>query len=147
MIIIIIDLFEFRLNQLNISKHSYLSPNTPPKFIACKGILASISNRYLHQKKRSKLRGYTQNKAHKIHQYLTPEERNYWWRNDHNLTSIKKTESKFERDKNGNLLSKIFPICNTSEETRDHYNFDCPQITTFRRIIVTHVGEEDFTKD
>ena len=101
--------------------------------------------------KRNKIRNYTPNTAHKhihkIHQYLTPEERNYWWRLNHNLISIKKTEAKFKRDKEGNLSTPICPICKISEESRDHYNYDCNQVTIFRKIIANQTGKEDFTKE
>ena len=53
--------------------------------------------------KRNKTKDYIPNKAHKkvhkIQKYLTPEERNYWWRFNHKIISIKKTEIKFKRNK------------------------------------------------
>ena len=74
------------------------------------------------------MRGYTTNIAHKhvykIHQYLIPVEGNYWWKLNHNLISIKKTEAKFKRDKEGNPSTSICLVCNDSEEPRDHYNYN-----------------------
>ena len=102
-------------------------------------------------KKRNKIKDYIPNKAHKtvhkIQKYLTPEERNYWWRFNHKIISIKKTESKFKRDKEGNLVKPNCPVCNNSEETREHYEYDCPQLTNFRKKLARTIGSTDFTRE
>ena len=78
--------------------------------------------------KRNRIRKYTPNTAHavlyNIDKYLTPEERNYWWRLNHKLVSTKQTESKFKRDEEGNLVSNKCPICKTNKETKQHYTND-----------------------
>ena len=40
---------------------------------------------------------------------------------------------KLNGEKNINLVPPNFPLCNYKEETRDHYNFDFPEMTTFRK--------------
>ena len=68
--------------------------------------------------KRNKIKDYIPNKAHqtvhKIQKYLTPEERNYWWRYSHKIISIKKTENKFKRDKEGKLVKPKCSVCNNT---------------------------------
>mmetsp|Transcript_45019 Transcript_45019/g.54109 ORF Transcript_45019/g.54109 Transcript_45019/m.54109 type:complete len:196 (+) Transcript_45019:1-588(+) len=102
-------------------------------------------------KKRGKLRGYVPNIGHKhiqkIEKYLTPEERNYWWRMNHNIISTKRTEHKYKRDKNGNLTTPQCPVCKTAVETKEHYNYECPQLATFRQNIATLAQSKDFTRD
>ena len=39
------------------------------------------------------------------------------------------------------------PICKTTEETRDHYNYDYKQLAIFRKKIANLIEEEDFTKE
>ena len=72
--------------------------------------------------KRNRIRKCTPNPAHaviyKIDKYLTPDERNYWWRLNHKLVLTKHTESKFKRDDEGNLVSNKYPICKTSKERK-----------------------------
>ena len=84
---------------------------------------------------------------HSIHQHLTPEERNYWWKLNHNLTSIKQKEAKYKRDEIGNPASAMCPVCKTNKETRDHYNYDCKELTTFRKEVARIAGKDDFTRE
>ena len=101
--------------------------------------------------KRNKLKNYIPNIAHKtifkIQQYLTPEERHYWWRLNHNLISINKIENKYKRYKEGNIVPPNCPICNNPEETRDHYNYDCPSISTFRQNIALSIGKTELARN
>ena len=61
--------------------------------------------------------------------------------------SIKKTEAKYKTEKNGNLTTPNFPLYNNTEETREHYNYDCPQLTKYRKNIAAIIGKEDFSRD
>ena len=72
--------------------------------------------------------------------YLTPEKRNYWWRFNTKTLSIKKTESKFKRDKEGNLIKTNCPICNNPEEKREHYEYDFPQLNNFQKKLSVTIG-------
>mmetsp|Transcript_35726 Transcript_35726/g.43043 ORF Transcript_35726/g.43043 Transcript_35726/m.43043 type:complete len:102 (+) Transcript_35726:1-306(+) len=49
------------------------------------------------REKKCQLKNYTPNPAHKVvnkvQKFPTPEERNYWWKLNHNLISVKRTES------------------------------------------------------
>ena len=64
-------------------------------------------------KKRIPVKKYTPSISHKniqsIQKYLTPEERHYWWKLTHKIVSIKKTENKYKRDKNNNLVAAACP--------------------------------------
>ena len=98
---------------------------------------------------RTKLRNYTPKIAHKhihlIKHYLTPEERHFWWKLIHKLTSIKTIESKYKRDDNNNLVSAACPMCPTQDETRLHYEYDCPQLSQFRQQVAHLFRRKDFT--
>ena len=63
------------------------------------------------------------------------------------MISIKKTESKVKRDKEGNLVKPNCPVCNNSEETRENYEYDCPQLTNFREKLAITIGSTDFTRE
>ena len=101
--------------------------------------------------KRNRIRKYTPNTAHavlyNIDKYLTPEERNYWWRLNHKLVSTKQTESKFKRDEEGNLVSNKCPICKTSKETKQHYNNECPSIVKYRSRIAEKLNHKKITNE
>ena len=79
-------------------------------------------------KKRDRLRNYILNPAHRqiqrVKKYLTPEERNYWWRFNHGIISVKKTEAEYKHDKKGNLTIPSCPTCDHAEETLPHYTYD-----------------------
>ena len=101
--------------------------------------------------KRYKLKNYTPKEAHtninKIKCYLTPEERHFWWKLTHKTVSIKKTESKYKRDKCDNLVSAECPLCHHQEETRIHYEYECLPLMRFRRHIAQLLGKQDLTYD
>ena len=78
---------------------------------------------------------------------LTPDERNLWWRFNHKIISIKNIESKFKRDEEGNLVKPNCPICNNPEETREHYEYDCPQMTNFQKKLAKTIGSKYFTRE
>ena len=82
---------------------------------------------------------------HKIKKYLTPEERNYWWKLTHKIISVKKTESKYKRDQSDNLVSAECPLCHHPEETRQHYEYDCPTLSRFRHQIAHYLGKRELT--
>lgn len=69
------------------------------------------------------------------------------WKLNHNLVSVKKTENKYDRDKNGNLVQPNCPMCNYPTETRDHYNDDCPHISAFCQNVAKSVGRADFKRE
>ena len=100
--------------------------------------------------RRSKLHNYTPKNAHKniyiIKPYLTPEERHFWWKLTHRLTSIRKTESKYKRDDKNNLVSANCPLCPQDEETRQHYEYDCHKLSIFRQHIAHLYRRKDFTQ-
>ena len=102
-------------------------------------------------KKRRKINDYVptieHKNIHRIHQHLTQEERNYWWKLNHNLTSIKQREDKCKRDECGNLTSVMCPKCKTTKETRVHYNYDYKDLTNFRKIVAKIAGRDDFTRE
>ena len=54
-------------------------------------------------KKREQIKNHTPDTAHKtlyaIDIFLSPEGRHYWWRLTQKIVSIKKSESKYKRDK------------------------------------------------
>ena len=62
---------------------------------------------------RMKLKDYTAKNAHEnvksIQEMLIADERNYWWRFTHRVTPIKKRESKWRKDKNGENSEKYMP--------------------------------------
>ena len=95
---------------------------------------------------RKLIKEYTPNPAHaivyEIDMYLTPEERNYWWRLNHNLISIKKRESKYKRTEEGELVSPTCPTCKRNEESIDHYN---NTMLEFREKLEDHEDREIFT--
>ena len=96
------------------------------------------------------LRKYTPKLAHKhihtIKSYLSTEERNYWWKLTHQIVSIKKTESKYKRNKHNNLVSAECPLCKHPEETRPHYEYDCPTLSLFRYQVAAIIGKHEFTR-
>ena len=100
--------------------------------------------------KRNKIKNYTPNQAHttiyNIKQFLTPEERNYWWHFNHNIISVKQTESKYKRDENGNLSQPTCPLCKKEIETREHYNNKCEKLIKFRKAVARTVHKQDFTE-
>ena len=69
-------------------------------WIAIEVLTSKITYKII-QEKRNKIKNYKPNPAHatisQIYEYLTPEERDYWWRFNHRLVSIKKIESKFKK--------------------------------------------------
>ena len=100
--------------------------------------------------KRSKLRHYTPKNAHKniymIKKYLTPEERHFWWKLIHRLTSIRKTECKYKRDARNKQMPATCPLCPQTEESRQHYEYDCPHLSIFRQHIANLYNRQDFTQ-
>ena len=78
---------------------------------------------------RMKVKDYTAKNAHKnvkdIQKRLTADERNYWWRLTHRVTPIKKRESKWRKDKNGDAMRSTCPVCKEEEEDWDHYDYEC----------------------
>ena len=97
------------------------------------------------------LRNYTPKKAHKkidkIKDCVTPEERHFWWKLIHKIVSTKKTESKYKRDQFDNLVSSLCPLCHQQEESRLHYEYDCPTLSRFRQQTAHLLGKEDFIYD
>ena len=69
------------------------------------------------------------------------------WRFNHKIISIKNTKSKFKIDKEGNLVKPNCPICNNPEETIEHFEYDCPQLTNFRKKLARTIGSTDFTRE
>ena len=61
--------------------------------------------------------------------------------------SIKRTEAKYVTDKNNNLVKANCPICACKKETRQHYNYDCPQMRRFREKVAEICRREDFNKE
>ena len=100
-------------------------------------IITSKTTYAIIQEKRNRIKDYTPNPAHEIvlniDSYLTPEERDYWWRLNHKLISTKKTESKFKRDEEGVLVEPICTLCRNEEETREHYNNKCTVTIEYRK--------------
>ena len=101
--------------------------------------------------KRNRIKKYTPNPAHailhKVDGYLTPEERNYWWKLNHKIVSTKQTESKYKRDEAGNLISNKCPIYKTHKETKQHYNNECPSIIEFRNRITEIINQKEITDE
>ena len=102
-------------------------------------------------KKREQIKNYTPNTAHKtlseIDIFLSPEERYYWWRLTHKIVSVKKSESKYKRDKKGDLVSPLCPICQEEEEDLEHYNNGCIAIKLFKRLLAEKLKREQFSID
>jgi hypothetical protein len=96
--------------------------------------------------KRTKLKDYQPNKAHKhvneIQKQLSADERDYWWRRTHKLISIKKTESKWKRDKHGVLVDSKCPVCKLEEEDREHYEYGCKVMEGLRERVARKAGRE-----
>ena len=90
------------------------------KWIPIEDITSKVVYEKLLDTRRS-IREYTPNPAHKvlceIDPYLTPEERNYWWKLTHRLISTKKTESKYKRNEQGETVEPTCPVCQEEIET------------------------------
>jgi len=99
--------------------------------------------------KRNRIKKYTPNPAHailhNIDRFLTPEERNYWWKLNHKIVSTKQTESKFKRDEAGKLVSNRCPICKVHKETKQHYNNECSKIIEYRHRIAEIIEHKEIT--
>jgi hypothetical protein len=101
---------------------------------------------------RMKLKDYTAKNAHKnvkaIQEMLTADERNYWWRLTHIVTPIKKRESKWRKDKNGEAVRSTCPVCKEEEEDWDHYDYDCKEVKEMNKRVAERVGrEQPFTME
>ena len=59
------------------------------------------------------------------------------------MISTKKTESKWRRQPNGELVKSTCPVCNEEEETREHYEFGCKIGGELRKRIAKKAGRED----
>ena len=84
---------------------------------------------------RLKVGKYKPKQAHRnistIQGRLTADERDYWWRLTHRLISLRKTESKWKREENGELVKNTCPVCKEAVEDEAHYNNDCSAIQDF----------------
>ena len=102
-------------------------------------------------KKRRKIKDYVPNTSHKhihiIHQHLIPEKRNNWWKLNHNLTSIKQREVKHKRNERKNLTLSLCPVCKITKEIREHYDYDCKELTKFRKKVGRIAGKDDFARE
>ena len=96
---------------------------------------------------RMKMKRYEPKKAHEIvdtiQKRLTAEERDFWWRLTHKLISTKKTESKWRRHPNGELVESTCPVCKEEEEDREHYEYGCKEMEKLRRRIAERIGREN----
>ena len=70
-------------------------------------------------------------RLHAIKRRLTPKERDYWWRLNHGLISIKKNEHKWRKNEDGSQMSDKCPVCKEEIEDRQHYDYDCKQTQRF----------------
>ena len=118
------------------------------KWIPIEDITSKVVYEKLLDTRRS-IREYTPNPAHKvlceIDPYLTPEERNYWWKLTHRLISTKKTESKYKRNEQGETVEPTCPVCQEEIETLEHYNNECRKVKKFRRKLAQHLNTERIT--
>ena len=55
-------------------------------------------------------------------------------------------ESKYKQDKLNNLVSAECPLCHHPEETRPHYEYDCPTLSHFRCQVAELIGKQDLTR-
>ena len=96
---------------------------------------------------RMKMKRYEPKKAYEtvdmIQKRLTAEERDFWWRLTHKLISTKKTESKWRRHPNGELVESTCPVCKEEEEDREHYEYGCKEMEKLRRRIAERIGREN----
>ena len=92
-----------------------------------------------------KLKGYSPRKAHEsidaIQKQLSASERDYWWRLTHGLISTKKTESKWKREENGELVESTCPMCEEVED-REHYEYGCKEIEKLRSRVAAVAGRQ-----
>jgi hypothetical protein len=77
-----------------------------------------------------------------IQKSLTAEERDYWWRLTHKLTSTKKMESKWRKQKNGLMVESTCPACGEEEEDREHYEYGCRAGKELRKAIASKIGRQ-----
>ena len=63
------------------------------------------------------------------------------------MVSIKHTENKFKREKNGDFTTSMCPMCKNNKETRSHYKYDCPEMLKFRKAVARTVNKEDFSNE
>ena len=101
---------------------------------------------------RMKLKDYTAKNAHKnvkdIQKRLTADERNYWWRLTHRVTPIKKRESKWRKDKNGDAMRSTCPVCKEEEEDWDHYDYECKGVKEMNKRVAEKAGrEQPYTRE
>jgi hypothetical protein len=101
---------------------------------------------------RMKLRDYTPKTSHKIIQtiqkMLTADERNYWWRLAHRVTPLKKRESKWKKEKNGEAVSSTCPVCKEEEENWDHYDYECKGVREMNKRVAERVGrKQEFSRE
>ena len=68
----------------------------------------------------------------KVAKKLTAKERDYWWRLKHKIISIRKTEKRWRRYKDGRLVTGQCQVCKEGEK---HYDRGCRQIVEFRRRV------------
>ena len=98
-----------------------------------------------------KAKAYTPSKAHKtvnsVHKSLSAEERDYWWRLTHRLISTKKSESKWRRKENGELVDSECPVCGKEEEDMEHYEFGCSKAEELKLAVARKAGREQLSRE
>ena len=66
-----------------------------------------------------KLKNYKPKKAHKIVQgiqkQMTANERDYWWRLTHRVIQTRNRDSKWQKDENGESVTRECPVCKAEE--------------------------------
>ena len=80
-------------------------------------------------KTRMRLKDYVPKKAHatvhSIQKMLTAAERDYWWRLTHRAIQTRTRMSKWKKEHNGEMVTKMCVVYKTEEEDWDHYYYEC----------------------
>ena len=93
---------------------------------------------------RMKLKNYKPKKAHKIVQgiqkQMTANERDYWWRLTHRVIQTRNRDSKWQKDENGESVTRECPVCKAEEEDWDHYDYECRGVKEMNEKVAESMG-------
>ena len=75
-----------------------------------------------------------------LKKWLTPKERDFWWKTAHNLVMVNARKAKWKKEK-GLASSDRCPVCKVEKEYWKHYAFDCPGLKAFLAKLGTQATE------
>ena len=63
------------------------------------------------------------------------------------MTPIKKRESKWKKEKNGEAVTSMCPVCDEEEESWEHYDYECKGAKQMNERIAGRLGRDRFSRE